>query len=67
MTHDIVRPDGGIAVKASGKDFVTHVCMPIQINEQGLTTRIDEYYNKSWDDGIAAEEYLIMKVPSMKD
>lgn len=40
--------------------------MPMQINQEGLITRIDEYYNKSWDDGVAADDYLIMKGPSMK-
>ncbi|RVX70668.1 hypothetical protein B0A52_05318 [Exophiala mesophila] len=66
LSRDLVRPNGDVAIKATGKDYKCHVCMPIQVDEQGLITRIDEYYNKHWDDGIPEEDYLIMKGPSMK-
>ena len=59
--NDIVRPNGALAFKASGKDFKCHVCMCLQITEEGLIRRIDEYYNKRWDDGVGEAEYSIMK------
>jgi len=67
QSNDIVRPDGAIAVKASGKDFKCHVCMIIQIDDLGKITRIDEYYNKQWDEGVREEEYLVLKGASLKE
>lgn len=64
--NDVVRPDGQVAVKASGKDFVCHVCMVVEIGEDGKINRIDEYYNRRWDDGVAEREYAVMKGPSAK-
>jgi hypothetical protein len=41
--------------------------MILKINlETEKIERIDEYYNKRWDDGIREEEYTIMKAASMK-
>lgn len=65
--NDIVRPNGEIAVKASGKDFKCHVCMVMEIDEEGKISRIDEYYTKRWDDGIGEEEYVVMKGESLKE
>jgi ketosteroid isomerase-like protein len=64
--NDIVRPDGQVAVKATGKDFVCHVCMVIELDDDGKITRIDEYYNRRWDDGIEESEYAVMKGASTK-
>lgn len=66
QANDIVRPDGTVAVKASKKDFVCHVCMIFKIDSDGLIVSIDEYYNKRWDDGVAEEEYTVMKGSSLK-
>lgn len=63
--NDIVRPDGKVAVKASGKDFRNHVCMILKIRE-GVITRIDEYYNKAWDEGVEEGEYVVMRGGSLK-
>ncbi|KAK3707450.1 hypothetical protein LTR37_012092 [Vermiconidia calcicola] len=64
--NDIVRPDGEVAVKATGKAFECHICMLIRVNEAGKIYRLDEYYNKQWDNGIAEEKYLIMKGQSIQ-
>lgn len=66
QANDIVRPDGEVAVEASGKDFACHVCMVMNIDADGLIEKIDEYYNKRWDDGIAEETYAVMKGASLK-
>lgn len=66
-SNDIVRPDGQVAVKASGKHFRCHVCMVMEIDEQGKVKRIDEYYNKRWDDGVREEEYAVLKGASFKE
>lgn len=64
--NDLIRPNGDLAVKATGKDFKCHVCMIIQIDESGRLTRIDEYYNKHWEDGVPEQQYLVMSGASMK-
>ncbi len=66
QANDIVRPNGDIAVKASGKDFECHVCMIIAVDDGGRITRIDEYYNKKWDDGIREEKYFVLKGAGLK-
>ncbi|KAK3100951.1 hypothetical protein LTR53_018703, partial [Teratosphaeriaceae sp. CCFEE 6253] len=65
--NDIVRPDGEVAVKATGQAFECHVCMLIRVNEDKKIYRLDEYYNKQWDNGIAEEKYLLMKGKSIRD
>ena len=65
-TNDIVRPDGQVVVKASGKDFKCHVAMLVEINESGVITRINEYYNRRWDDGVLEQEYSVIRGSSMK-
>ena len=35
--------------------------MIMQIDNSGSITRIDEYYNKNWDEGILEEEYVVLK------
>jgi hypothetical protein len=64
--RDIVRPDGAIAVKASGKDFKNHVCFVMNITDAGKIRRIDEYYNRQWDEGIPEQSYAVMKGKSLK-
>ena len=64
--NDIVRPDGEVAVKASGKDYKCHVCMVMKISEDGLIEKIDEYYNRRWDDGISDALYTVMRGESLK-
>ncbi|KIW54463.1 hypothetical protein PV05_06819 [Exophiala xenobiotica] len=64
--NDIVRPSGEVAVKASGKDYVCHVCLIAEIDEQGRITKMDEYYNRRWDDGIPQEKYAVLKGASLK-
>ncbi|KAK5049098.1 hypothetical protein LTR84_005521 [Exophiala bonariae] len=64
--NDLVRPNGDVAVKATGKDFECHVLMVLQIDGGGIITRIDEFYNKHWEDGIREQDYLVMKGASMK-
>ena len=66
-SNDIVRPDGQIAVKASEKDFKCHVCMIFDIDQSGKIRRIDEYYNKRWDDGIHETEYAVLKGASLRE
>lgn len=53
-------------MKASGNDFVCHVCMVMKIDDSGRIEKIDEYYNKRWDDGVAEEKYVTMKGASLK-
>jgi hypothetical protein len=65
-TNDIVRPDGEVAVKASGRDYKNHLCLVMKIDDDGKIKRIDEYYNKAWDQGVKEEEYTIMKGGSLK-
>lgn len=65
-SNDLIRPNGEVAVQATGKDFRCHVCMVLQIDESGKFTRIDEYYNKHWEDGVHEQEYLVMKGASMQ-
>ena len=64
--NDIVRPDGEVVVKGTGKYFKNHVCMIVKVDEDGLITRIDEYYNKAWDEGVQEKEYTVMKGSSLK-
>ncbi|KIW43863.1 uncharacterized protein PV06_04922 [Exophiala oligosperma] len=64
--NDIVRPSGEMAVKATGKQYVCHVCMIVEIDEDGLVTKIDEYYNRQWDDGVAQKDYVVIKGASLK-
>lgn len=66
MTNDIVRPSGDVAIKATGKDFVTHTCVLLEINEQGKIARLDEFYNKHWDDGKPEQEYAVISGASMR-
>ena len=66
QANDIVRPDGEVAVKASGKEYKCLVCMVMRISDEGMIERIDEYYNRRWDDGVAEEEYKIIKDGSLK-
>ena len=56
-----MRPDGEVAVKASGKEFVCHVCMLIEIGEDGLIERIDEYYSRRWDEGVEEGRYAVLR------
>lgn len=49
-----------IAVKANGKDFECHVCFVMEIDSSSGITKIDEYYNKAWWDGVPAEKYAKM-------
>ena len=67
LANDIIRPDGQIAVKASGKEFVTHVCLILEIDAEGKVRRIDEYVRKDWDEGLGEEEYVVMRGASVKD
>lgn len=64
--NDIVRPDGAVAVKASGQDFKCHVCMIVKISEDGKIQRIDEYYHRYWDEGVQEDEYVRMEGASLK-
>ncbi|KAL6253275.1 hypothetical protein RBB50_000998 [Rhinocladiella similis] len=64
--NDIVRPSGEVAVKATGKDYVCHVGMILEIDKDGLVTKIDEYYNRQWDDGVAQKDYVVIKGASLK-
>ena len=64
--NDIVRPDGQIVAKAKGQEFTMHVCTVVEVNEEGKTTRVDDYYNKVWEDGIPQAEYVVMKGASIK-
>jgi ketosteroid isomerase-like protein len=66
QSNDIVRPDGVVAVKATGKDFECHVGMLMEVNEAGRITRINEYYNREWSDGIRQQQYTVMKGGSLK-
>ena len=50
--NDIVRLDGQIVVKAKGQKLTTHVCMVVEVNEEGKITRVDECYDKVRENGI---------------
>ena len=65
--NDIVRPNGQVVVKANGKDFVCHVCMAVEVDESGKITKIDEYYNRIWEDGIPQMKYTVLQGASMKE
>ena len=54
-------------MKAHGKEFVCHVCMLMEIDEEGKIRVIDEYYNRVWEDGIAREEYLVLRGSGLKE
>ena len=41
--------------------------MVMEIDEQGKVKRIDEYYNKRWDDGVREAEYNVLKGASLKE
>ena len=58
--NDIVRPNGDVVVKASGKRFENHICFVLNINEEGFITKIQEYYNKAWDNGVHMDKYTRM-------
>ena len=60
QSHDLVRSNGEVAVKASGNEFMCHVCMIYRIDTDGLITRIDEYYTKNYDDGMGESEYKVL-------
>jgi len=53
-------------VKGTGRDFKAHVCMVLKIDNDGLITRIDEYYNKAWDEGVPESEYNVVRGASLK-
>lgn len=38
----------------------------MDIDENGKINRIDEYYNKRWDDGIPEQDYVVLTGDSMK-
>ena len=40
--------------------------MVMKISQDGLIERIDEYYNKRWDDGIPETDYVSMRGSSLK-
>jgi hypothetical protein len=40
--------------------------MVIEIDEAGKISRIDEYYNKRWDDGVLESDYAVVKGASLK-
>ena len=64
--NDIVRPDGQVAVKANGRDFVSAVCFCMEVDPVEGIRRIDEYYSKPWWDAIPVEEYTKVTGASMK-
>ena len=53
-------------MEASGKEFECHVCMVMKISEDGLIEKIDEYYNRRWDDGVPESSYTVIKGDSIK-
>lgn len=61
LSNDIVRPDGQVAVKATGKEFETHVCMVMTVEDDGRIRTIHEYYNRAWDDGKHESKYAVMR------
>lgn len=65
-TNDIIRPDGQVAVKATGKDFVCHVMFLLDINDQGKIMKIGEFYNKQWDDNRSEADYSIIRGASLR-
>lgn len=64
MANDLLRTmgSGEVAVKASGKEFETHLCCIMRFDERSRIKRIDEYYTRNWDEGTAEEQYRILKV-----
>ena len=63
---DFSRPNGETAVKVSGKKSKCHMCMVMEIDDEGKVGRIDEYYNKRWDDDTREEEYAVMRASSLE-
>jgi hypothetical protein len=41
--------------------------MVIEIDQHGQITRIDEYYNKKWDEGIGDEQYTVVSGASIAE
>ena len=40
--------------------------MVMKIDEDGLIERIDEYYNRRWDEGIPEADYFRMRGSGLK-
>ncbi|KAF2169557.1 hypothetical protein M409DRAFT_19969 [Zasmidium cellare ATCC 36951] len=59
-TNDIVRPDGSVVMRGSGKEFKSHVGFFVKISEAGKITRIDEYDHRYWDEGVHESSYKRM-------
>ena len=55
--NDIVRPDGTVVMKASGREFTSHVSFFLKVSPEGQITRIDEYDYRHWDEGRPEKEY----------
>lgn len=64
--NDIVRPNGSVIMKGSGRDFKCHVGFFIQVSEAGKITRIDEYDHRYWDEGKPEDEYIQVGAVSHK-
>ena len=54
-------PGGPVAVKATGKTFVTPISTVFMFDVDGKITRIDEFYTKNWWDGVEEEAYRIVR------
>lgn len=65
--NDIVRPDGQVVVKATHRDFKSHVSFFIKVSDEGKITQIDEYDYRHWGEGIPKEEYTRIGAVSSKD
>lgn len=59
-TNDIIRPDGTVVMRGSGREFQTHVGFFVKISDAGKITRIDEYDHRYWDEGVHESSYKQM-------
>lgn len=55
--NDIVRPDGTVVVKATGREFEQRVGFLVKVSEEGKIVRIDEYDHRYWEEGRGVEGY----------
>ncbi|KAF7196190.1 hypothetical protein HII31_02591 [Pseudocercospora fuligena] len=60
--NDIVRPDGKVVMKGSGRAFRNHVGFFLKIDDAGKITRIDEYDHRYWDEGKPEADYQRVEV-----
>jgi hypothetical protein len=52
--------------RASGKTFAYQSCLVLDINDEGLVTKVEEYYSFLHGEGVEVEKYHQVKVMDTK-